>query len=188
MAVLCQERLLRKNCGNSNRRVSSALSGICSLNAFNLRDFMITGKGNLWHLWHSSNFGGNWRERGGPHSRELKQRRFWATHVNRKLMTFCILGQWFCANFRANRLYKAKINSNTNLFASRHFKREKASLPFDVHVVVLIVVTHAHDTAVFKFGETNFRPSTYASDCVRKKLLSSLPDSHAQRRSGALSI
>ena len=30
-----QERLLRKNCGNSNRRVLSALSGICSSNAFN---------------------------------------------------------------------------------------------------------------------------------------------------------
>ena len=31
----CQQRLLRKNCGNSNRRVLSALSGICSSNAFN---------------------------------------------------------------------------------------------------------------------------------------------------------
>ena len=112
----------------------------------------------MWkeNLWHSSNFGGNWRERGGPHSRELEQRRFWATHVNRKL-TFCILRQWFCPNFRANRLYKAKINSNTDLFALRHFKREKASLPFDVRSCWLwsrMLI----DAAVSKFGETSFRP------------------------------
>jgi len=33
---------------------------------------------------------------------ELKQRHFWATRVNQKL-TFCILLQWPCPNFRANR-------------------------------------------------------------------------------------
>ena len=138
-------------------------------------DFMIKGKENLWHLWHCSNFGGNWRERGGPYSRELKQRRFWPTHVNRKL-TSCILGQWFCPNFRANRLYKAKINSDTNLFKASHFRltcgrvdcgHACSLIPLFLNLVKLI-----------------FDPSTYASDCLRIKLLSSLPDSHAQRRSG----
>ena len=40
-------------------------------------------------------------------NRELKQRRFWATHVNRK-WTFFILGQRFCPDFSPHRLYKNK--------------------------------------------------------------------------------
>ena len=41
------------------------------------------------------------------HNRKLKQRRFWATHVNRKL-PFFIFGRWFCPNFQSNRLYRSK--------------------------------------------------------------------------------
>ena len=37
--------------------------------------------------------------------RELKQRRFWATHVNRK-WTFCTLEPWFWTNFWADRFCK----------------------------------------------------------------------------------
>ena len=49
-------------------------------------------------------------------NRELKQRPFAATYVNRK-WTFCILGQWFCLNFQAKKL------NNTNLEASMHIIR-----------------------------------------------------------------
>ena len=38
-------------------------------------------------------------------TRELKQRRFWATHVNRK-WTFCTLEPWFWTNFWTDRFYK----------------------------------------------------------------------------------
>ena len=38
---------------------------------------------------------------------ELTQKHFWAMHVNQK-WTFCILLQWPCPNFRANRLRKSK--------------------------------------------------------------------------------
>ena len=40
-------------------------------------------------------------------SRELKQHRFWATHVNRK-WPFSIFWRWFRANFQSNRLYNSK--------------------------------------------------------------------------------
>ena len=40
-----------------------------------------------------------------PRNSELRLRRFWATHVNRK-WTFCPLEPWFWPNFGANRLYK----------------------------------------------------------------------------------
>ena len=56
--------------------------------------------------------------------REFKQRRFWATHVNRK-WTFCTLRAWFGTNSWANRLYKLKTFSNTNLVTQRHIKRKK---------------------------------------------------------------
>ena len=36
-----------------------------------------------------------------------KQRRFWATHINRK-WTFCTLQPWFGTNSWENRLYKSK--------------------------------------------------------------------------------
>ena len=49
-------------------------------------------------------------------NRELKQRPFAATYVNRK-WTFCIPGQWFCLNFQAKKL------NNTNLEASMHIIR-----------------------------------------------------------------
>ena len=39
--------------------------------------------------------------------RELKQQRFWATHVNRK-WPFLIFWRWFRANFQSNRLYNSK--------------------------------------------------------------------------------
>ena len=47
--------------------------------------------------------------------------------VNRK-WTFCIIGQWFDSNV----FTRAKKLSNTNFLASRHKKREKASLSVDV--------------------------------------------------------
>ena len=42
-----------------------------------------------------------------PLTRELKQQRFSATHVNRK-WPFFIFWRWFCANFQSNRLYNSK--------------------------------------------------------------------------------
>ena len=39
--------------------------------------------------------------------RELKQQRFWATHVNRK-WPFFIFWRWFHTNFQSNRLYNSK--------------------------------------------------------------------------------
>ena len=69
--------------------------------------------------------------------KEFKQRRFWATHVNRK-WTFSTLEPWFWTNFWANRLYKRiKTLGNTNLVASRLTKREKRSPPVDVRRCVL---------------------------------------------------
>ena len=38
--------------------------------------------------------------------KNLKRRRFWATHINRK-WTFCTLEPWFWTNFEANRLFKS---------------------------------------------------------------------------------
>ena len=52
-------------------------------------------------------------------------------HVNRK-WTCYTLEPWFWTNFLANRLYKSKKLSNTNLIASRYFKKEKCPLPVDV--------------------------------------------------------
>ena len=59
--------------------------------------------------------------------RELKQRRFWATHVNRTC-TSCTLNQIL----RQIVSIRVKTLSNTNLVGSRHIKREKGSLPVDV--------------------------------------------------------
>ena len=62
----------------------------------------------------------------------IKQQRFWETDVNRK-WTFCITGQKFGSNSQVKRkTLKEKKLSNTNLLASRHIKREKASLPVDL--------------------------------------------------------
>ena len=47
------------------------------------------------------------RVRSRVDSRELKQQRFWATHVNRK-WPFFIFWRWFRANFQSNRLYNSK--------------------------------------------------------------------------------
>ena len=52
--------------------------------------------------------------------------------VDRK-WTFCIIGQWVGGKSQVNRLYNRKEVSNTNVLASTHIKREKASLPVDVH-------------------------------------------------------
>ena len=57
----------------------------------------------------------------GP-NRELKQTRFWLTHVNRKQT----LHSW--AVFLPKFSGKSKKLSNTDLFASRHIWREKAFL------------------------------------------------------------
>ena len=53
-------------------------------------------------------------------------RRFWATHANQK-WTSCIFGQCMYANFRPDRLYESKTLSKTNLIASRHIRKGKAS-------------------------------------------------------------
>ena len=58
-----------------------------------------------------------------PHIIEIHPRH----HVNQN-WTFISLGSDFALIFGANRLYKAKILSNTNLFLSKHLKGEKASL------------------------------------------------------------
>ena len=50
-------------------------------------------------------------------SRELKQRLFWATLVNRKC-TFYNPEQWFCSNFQLNCLYKCKETSKQYTFYS----------------------------------------------------------------------
>ena len=42
-----------------------------------------------------------------PNNRELKQQRFWVTHVNRK-WPFFIFWRWFRPNFQSNRLYNSK--------------------------------------------------------------------------------
>ena len=55
----------------------------------------------------------------------LKQGRFWATYVNRK-WTFCTLEPWFWTNLGANRFFKSKTLSNTNLVMPRHIKKKKA--------------------------------------------------------------
>ena len=47
----------------------------------------------------------DWLQFSCKFKRELKQRRFWATHVNRK-WTFCTLEPWFWTNFWADRLCK----------------------------------------------------------------------------------
>ena len=62
---------------------------------------------------------------------ELKQRRFWATHVNRKWFFF-IFGQWFCPFLGQLVSIIVKTLRNTNLGASRCFKMKKTSLPVDV--------------------------------------------------------
>ena len=56
-------------------------------------------------LWMRSNSTKNWRQ--PPNISELKERRFWATHVNRK-WCFFFFGQWFCLNFWTTRLYNGK--------------------------------------------------------------------------------
>ena len=63
-------------------------------------------------------------------NRELKQRCFWATHVNRKC-TFCIIGQWFYQNFRQILLIRGRTLSSTIVVAFRHVTWEKTSLPVD---------------------------------------------------------
>ena len=63
--------------------------------------------------------------------RELKQRRFWAIHVNRK-WTFCILLQWFYPNFWQMDFIRERTLSSSIVVAFRYFKWERASLPVDV--------------------------------------------------------
>ena len=64
-------------------------------------------------------------------NRELKQKRFQATHVDSKC-TFCTLRQWFCQIFGQIVSIRLKTHSNINLVASRHIEREKASFLVDV--------------------------------------------------------
>ena len=56
--------------------------------------------------------------------RELKQRRFWATHVYRKL-PFFIFGRWFCPNFQSNRLYKSKETKQYKLHSVKGYYKGK---------------------------------------------------------------
>ena len=48
-----------------------------------------------------------YHERASLDTRELKQQRFWATHVNRK-WPFFKFWRWFRANFQLNRLHNSK--------------------------------------------------------------------------------
>ena len=56
--------------------------------------------------------------------RDLKQRRFWAMHVNRKL-PFFIFGRWFCPNFQSNRLYKSKETKQYKLHSVKAYYKGK---------------------------------------------------------------
>ena len=61
---------------------------------------VVGGGGGQW--------GGGWgKTNHTPMNRELKQQRFWGTHVNRK-WPFFIFWRWFRANFQSNRLYNSK--------------------------------------------------------------------------------
>ena len=58
-------------------------------------------------------------------TREFKQRRFWATHINRK-WTFCTLELWFGTNFLGQVVsIRVMTLGHTNLVASRHVKKRK---------------------------------------------------------------
>ena len=77
------------------------------------------GVGNYLHgRWINSIFCHYFQE-------NLKQRRFWATLVNRN-WTFCTLEPWFWTNFGANRSLRVRTLSNTNLVVPRHIKKKKA--------------------------------------------------------------
>ena len=55
-------------------------------------------------------------------NKELKQRRFAATYVNRK-WTFFILGQWFCLNFRQGNLTIQNLETSMPIIReSSHFR------------------------------------------------------------------
>ena len=56
--------------------------------------------------------------------RELKQWRFWATHVNRK-WPFFIFWRWFRANFQSNRLYNSKEAKEYKFYIRGMFIRGK---------------------------------------------------------------
>ena len=57
-------------------------------------------------------------------------------HLNRK-WHFCNLGAWFDHIFRQIVPMTEKTLKNTNLLASRHIKRENASLPVDLRYYYL---------------------------------------------------
>ena len=64
---------------------------------------------------------------------ELKQRRFWATHVNRKLSgPFSFMGSGLAWIFGKIVFIRIRTLSNTNLVTSSHIIKGKASLPVDV--------------------------------------------------------
>ena len=65
------------------------------------------------------------------HSREFKQRRFWATHLNWSGL-FALFSRDFEQILGQNLSLRVKNLSNTNLLAPRYIKREKRSLPVDV--------------------------------------------------------
>ena len=65
-------------------------------------------------------------------TRELKQQRFWATHVNRKWPFFSFFDGGFAQIFSQIASITVKKLRNTNFISSRHVKRENTSLPVDV--------------------------------------------------------
>ena len=69
--------------------------------------------------------------RGAVNNSKLKQRRFWATYVNRKWSFFHFWWQ-FCPNFGQIISIIVKTLRNANLVASRCFKMKEISLPVDV--------------------------------------------------------
>ena len=68
---------------------------------------------------------------GAVNNRKLKQRHFWATHVNRK-WSFFIFDSSFAQIFGQIISIRVKTLRNTNLVASRCFEMKKTSLPVDV--------------------------------------------------------
>ena len=55
--------------------------------------------------------------------RELKQRRFWPTQVNRAY-TFYIPEQWFCPYFQLNRLWKCKETKQYKFCIVKAYQKE----------------------------------------------------------------
>lgn len=148
---------------------------------------MIKGKENLWHLWYCSNFGGNWREGGGPQGWDVFYKR---TSTGNELL-YSWPGQVSLqVDMRSSKASLLKLLVSSKHSRSWDNKLNNMSLmSVELSLVfactTYVVVTHAHWYPRFLYSlKLIFDPNTYASHFERIKLLSSLPGDHAQRRSG----